>query len=469
LSKRNIFDIGEVFDRHIYNKGALVIRMLRHYLGESLFWKGIRLYLERHRGDFAESDQLRMAFEDATGKQLSSFFEQWVYQEHHPVLTARYEYQQEHQLLHLTLLQNQGDSLLFSYPLDVHLVVAGQEYSFIAPFKEKENHFYFSVPSRPSRVVLNRRGLLLAEIDLDFPESALMEQLAEDSDAIARIYAAEQLGKKASLSGIQALKKALLQDPFWGVQAAAAESLGALKHPEAFQALCEGISIPHPRARVVVVRALGEYHHPEAFQALQPLFHQDVSYFVEAEAALALGKTKQKEALPLLQKAMEEKPPSFNSVIQIHILKGITALKEEKTIDFVRNYTQAHYPQKIRIAALEALTQLFKEFKVKKDLDFYYDLISTAPFHLRNQAFHALQNLGDPATLPFLQAQEGRELEGRNRRVIRETIHTLLEQKGSDTLALTEELEKIHKENRELRQRLELLEAATLPPKKNEA
>ena len=37
----------DLFDRHLYEKAALVIHTLRHTLGDTAFWVGVRLYLER--------------------------------------------------------------------------------------------------------------------------------------------------------------------------------------------------------------------------------------------------------------------------------------------------------------------------------------------------------------------------------------------------------------------------------------
>ena len=39
----------DLFDRHFYEKAALVLHTLRHQLGDTPFWAGVRLYLERHR------------------------------------------------------------------------------------------------------------------------------------------------------------------------------------------------------------------------------------------------------------------------------------------------------------------------------------------------------------------------------------------------------------------------------------
>lgn len=66
------------FPRTIYVKGAAVLGMLRQHLGDSVFFSGMRLYLDRHRYDNATTEDLRKACEDVSGKNLQWFFDQWV-------------------------------------------------------------------------------------------------------------------------------------------------------------------------------------------------------------------------------------------------------------------------------------------------------------------------------------------------------------------------------------------------------
>lgn len=66
------------FPRTIYVKGAAVLGMLRHQLGDSVFFTAMRTYLERHRYGNATTEDLKQACEDASGKNLGWFFEQWV-------------------------------------------------------------------------------------------------------------------------------------------------------------------------------------------------------------------------------------------------------------------------------------------------------------------------------------------------------------------------------------------------------
>jgi aminopeptidase N len=70
---------SDLFDRHLYEKGSLVLHMLRGLLGARDFWKAIGVYVRDNKGRTVETRQLLDAIEKATGKNLSRFFDQWVY------------------------------------------------------------------------------------------------------------------------------------------------------------------------------------------------------------------------------------------------------------------------------------------------------------------------------------------------------------------------------------------------------
>src|ERR1051325_9909386 len=82
LHKRPIIDFyyndrEDMFDSHSYAKGGLVLHMLRKYLGDEIFFKGLNLYLKQNAFQTVEIHQLRLAMEKASGEDLNWFFNQW--------------------------------------------------------------------------------------------------------------------------------------------------------------------------------------------------------------------------------------------------------------------------------------------------------------------------------------------------------------------------------------------------------
>ncbi len=62
-----------------YSRGACVLHMLRERLGNDVFWRGVRLYLDRYKFTAVETDDFRKVLEEVSGESLERFFAQWVY------------------------------------------------------------------------------------------------------------------------------------------------------------------------------------------------------------------------------------------------------------------------------------------------------------------------------------------------------------------------------------------------------
>jgi hypothetical protein len=69
---------SRVFRALVYNKGAAVLHMLRRLLGDEAFFAGLRRFYAEFRYRKAGTDDLRLALEAASGRDLTRFFSRWV-------------------------------------------------------------------------------------------------------------------------------------------------------------------------------------------------------------------------------------------------------------------------------------------------------------------------------------------------------------------------------------------------------
>src|SRR5690606_27485642 len=112
----------DLFDRHLYEKGGIVLNMLRATLGETLFWKAIRRYVISRRGTNVVTMDLQRAIEEATGRNLDWFFDQWVFSAGHPDMKGSFAWDDEAKMAKLSFSQTQkGDDVpeVFRLPLRV--------------------------------------------------------------------------------------------------------------------------------------------------------------------------------------------------------------------------------------------------------------------------------------------------------------------------------------------------------------
>ena len=68
-----------VFRAIIYNKAAMVLHMLRRLVGDKAFFAGVRTFYHDWKFKKAGTDDFRVAMEQASGRDLNSFFETWIY------------------------------------------------------------------------------------------------------------------------------------------------------------------------------------------------------------------------------------------------------------------------------------------------------------------------------------------------------------------------------------------------------
>ncbi|MDE2572142.1 MAG: M1 family metallopeptidase, partial [bacterium] len=82
----------DLFDRHLYEKGGCVLHMLRGELGEELFWRSINRYVCDNQWRSVETIDLVRAVEQACGRNIRWFTDQWIARGGHPDLAITYEY-----------------------------------------------------------------------------------------------------------------------------------------------------------------------------------------------------------------------------------------------------------------------------------------------------------------------------------------------------------------------------------------
>ena len=451
---------GDLFDRHLYEKGALVLHMLRSVLGEALFWKAMGHYCRACRGQSVTTEDLQRSIEESTGKNLDWFFHQWVYMGGHPDLKVTYTWDEESSAAQLAVSQTQTPSdltPLFRAPVDVVFVTSTGSHSHRVTISEAQQTFHFALAEKPVVVSFDPGYWCLKTLEFSRPKEMMIHQLEHDEDVIGRVQAAQDLGKNGSPDCIQALKGAVLNDGFWGVQVEAARALGRTKSDSAMRALIECTAVSHPKARRAVASALGEFKEQAALEALKPLLERDDSYFVEAESARAIARTEQPGAFELVSAALGR--PSVNEAITVQAFAGLGALRDERAIPLAKEWAAYGRPTRAREAALACLGRLGEG---KRDVvEFLTDFVDDPWLRARISAIGALQQLKDDRAIPALSRRIEGELDGRVVRRSREAIAAIRRgrDRSEDAKKLREDFEKLEEENRKLKDRLDKLEA----------
>jgi aminopeptidase N len=430
----------DMFDRHLYEKGALVLHTLRHQLGDGPFWAGVRLYLARHRYGTVHTRDFQRALEDATGKNLDRFFAQWVLGSGHPALEVSVSHA-DGQLSIVVKQTQEGDGVapIFQFPLQV----AFGDSRVTLKVDARERAFVLPCPDAPPFVRIDPDFQLLADIKLKGSRSSFIAALSADPNVVGRIRAARALAEDGAPDAIEALATALVQDAFWGVRAEIADLLAGRGGERCARALVAALGDAEPKARRRVVAALGAVRLPLVIDALAALA-PDASAQVEGEVARSLGRLRAPQARAACERLLDQ--PAWGEVLRARAIEGLGALRDAGVLDTLVARTATDSPARVRAAACAALARLGDEVESTRSvvLERLLELAEDGNFRVQVSAINALGVLRDPRALGVLARVHGSAPDGRT------------SEEGLSTLR--RELEGMADENRKLRDRVIRLE-----------
>ncbi len=458
----------DIFDHHLYEKGGRVLHMLRAILGDDAFWRSIAYYLGKHRHGVVETRDLARAIEEATGKNLDWFFSQWVIDgAGHPELNVSTTW--DHASRIATVAVEQVQKLtprtgIFRLPLVLRFRVNDRDVDVPVEVSEVKHSFHVRLDAEPTQVIFDPGRVVLAYVTMEKPEPLWAAELAGATLVIDRLAAARQLAKRGGPAAERALVTALSSDPHWAVRAEAALALGVMRTPSARDQLALALGAEaHPRARRCVAKALGSFvgDAPAAEALAKVVERGDASYFVEAEACLALGRTRSPRAGELLRRAAER--PSFTDVIRQHAFRGLAEARDDSALPLLLEATRWGHITQGRRAAASALAHLVRGRRDREARDVREHLellLSDKDFRVQAAAIEALHVIGDPAAIGALRTMTGRELDGRLTRRGREVIRDLEEGTpvSEDVRRLRDDLVDLRNLVGSLRERIDLLE-----------
>jgi aminopeptidase N len=136
-----------------YQKGGWVLHMLRRKVGDSLFWKSIRTYYKTYSGSNASTSDLEKVFEKVSHQNLKIFFKQWLNQPGQPMLVVEWNYDTSKKLVSLKIEQTQD--YLFEFPLWVSFSDGKKIMNKGIEIKNKVTQLEFSLPFKPTRIVVD--------------------------------------------------------------------------------------------------------------------------------------------------------------------------------------------------------------------------------------------------------------------------------------------------------------------------
>ena len=291
---------------NIYDKGGLVLNMLRNYLGDEAFFKGLGLYLKTHAFKNGEVHDLRLAEEEVSGKDLNWFFNQWYYGAGHPVLDIAYQWNEaDHQ--QKVFINQKQEGQIFRVPVAVDLYTGGQVTRKQVWLSQKNDTLTFNLTAKPDLVNVDADKILitkktdhktLTEFSYQYQHAPLY------LDRLEALNAA--IWQQTNEQGLN-IVLAALKDKYHGLRI---KAIRALKMDSA-----------------AIAKA--------ALPILADLANHDANYPVRAAAIGVLGKTNSKEYVDIYKTSLSS--PSYTvkgaALIALNNIAPEDAFKSAKSIE----------------------------------------------------------------------------------------------------------------------------------------
>ncbi|MEO7176898.1 MAG: DUF3458 domain-containing protein [Saprospiraceae bacterium] len=314
-------DKENMFDAHSYNKGGLVLHMLRKMVGDDAFYASLNYYLNQHKYQSVEAQDLRLAFEAVTGQDLNWFFNQWFYSSGHPKLDIQTDYDANSKILSVDIEQSQvpehNTPAIFRIPTELAIVMQnGVVMRKSIELNERKQTFQFDLDNAPKLVIFDPEKNILAEVNQAFTAQEyiqLYHSAASVTDRIAAIQAIENLQDADNLKTIQLA----LKDRFWLVRGNALEKLSGELVPN-FKAMTLSMAKSDPNS-AVRFRAISKLNaEPDATQMpflKQVVFNEKEAYYVSAEALHGISTLNADTAIVICKQLEDINNPDLVEVI----------------------------------------------------------------------------------------------------------------------------------------------------------
>jgi aminopeptidase N len=256
LAARGWSKVGDRRNSQVYARGAAVLHMLEVALGRDVFDAGIREYVRREAGGLAETDDLRRALEDVSGRSLGWLFDRFVFGSDFAKVKARSSWEEGKLKVELS----SSDGPLPGGPVEIEIGTDD------GPRRERvwldaaDVRLVIPLDKAPHYVAVDPDRGVLADWDLDQPPAEWIAQLQESKAILARRRAIAALGNGKAADGVVDALSKVLADGGEAAETrqAAAGALGKLGTAENVAPLVAALRATDGAVREAAVSALGK-------------------------------------------------------------------------------------------------------------------------------------------------------------------------------------------------------------------
>jgi aminopeptidase N len=412
--------IREGLTTNTYDKGSVVLNMLRYMVGEEKFRKTMNIFITKNQfkpvvtKDLA--DALYSALDDPLLDQMPAnlnwFFNEWIYNAGQPEFKVDYTYDEASKEITLNAVQIQrmDSSSVFKTPVPIEIITEMGKQIITMETSGDVKSYKIKVDSKPLNVNFNKGNKVLCKLYFTKPKSDWLYQLNNSEDAIDRITALN--GLKDFINDddvVDAIISKMRNDSFWGVRCEAVKVLAASKNNTVTEVYLKYlIDENDPRVRRTYLLNLNTLlsNHPEEKKNvdliqffLTNLIKNESSYYSAADAITALSQILEKEkvydaVIPFIE--ME----SHVDIIRRSVLTALEISKDPRSKDVFLKYGEIGSTARVRNIAISGLGDYLADTKV---IDYLNNKLLEKTRSTQGVILGLLEKAKNPDSKPFLE------------------------------------------------------------------
>lgn len=339
--------------RSVYARGPAVLRMLQVELGEEAFQAGVRHYLQRHQEGLADTEDLRRALDDVTGRHLQWFFDQWVQLVGAPKLSGTWRFSEGEAVVDLRQEVPEGRAP-WRFVLEVEVGTDDGVVQRRVRVDDEVTRVVIPSAQEPAWVALDPRGGVLATWDVDQPQAAWRAQLERSPSPLARLRAMDALAEDPDPEGVAALTTVVGSSAHPAARAVAVEALAASAHPDALPTLLTSLADADGRLRRAAARGLAKWpSHPDVAPALAARLRVEADDGVEADLLRALRAHDRSAAEGVARRVLRE-AATYRGQRHSAAVEVLGRSEDPQALDTLLGWVVPSTPHRVQHAAAHA-------------------------------------------------------------------------------------------------------------------
>ena len=411
IVERKYKEPEELFDRHLYQKASLFLRYLNYYLGDKVFWQGVKEYLENNKMSGVTTYDFRKALSNVSGFSLEVLYHQFLEEPGHPEFNVEESVSRGKVQVKIT-----QSGRIFNLRVPARLYIADKS-------EEQEIH----IEDKLTRLEFDRKDFkgfsldpeskVLGTITCQRPRESSRFLLRNGESVIERARAARELGN-FGLSEISFLFDSFELEKFWYVKGKIAEAISKIGGKRASTAVRKMLEDSDYKVRREVAKSVANLSDDKLLDKLTEMFGSEDGYSLRANLLMSAQKIGKDKSKDLLLKGLETE--SYDSLIRVASINALGDLADITTIGTVKKYLRKDFDWQTRSAAISAISKFY--WKDRTVAETLLKGLEDEFFVVRQSAARGIRDTEDlqliSRILPYLE----KEHEGFVKRIMREAL-----------------------------------------------